>query len=109
MVICIAGKSEIAVNALQFILKNKLKDSKVVGLPNSGDDGVNGWQPSFKSACIKLNVPLVTLQDCYIEKKLIFISLESIAFGWGVLFFLIEGLFPSNEANASSRIVFTST
>lgn len=76
MVICIAGKNEIAVNALEFILKNKPRNCKVVGLPNPGDDGINGWQPSFKFACIKSNVSLVTLEDCYTEKDLIFLSLE---------------------------------
>ena len=76
MVICIAGKNEIAVNALKFILNNKPENYTVVGLPNTHDDGVNGWQPSFKFACISLKVPLVTLEECYKEKDLIFLSLE---------------------------------
>lgn len=76
MIICIAGKNEIAVNALHFILKNKPENCKVVGLANTDDDGVNKWQPSFKFACVNSNVPLVTLEDCYVEKDLIFLSLE---------------------------------
>ena len=76
MIICIAGKNEIAVNALEFILNNKPEDVTVVGLPNTGDDGVNGWQPSFRFACNKLNVRIVTLEECYDLEDLLFLSLE---------------------------------
>ena len=76
MIICLAGKNEIAVNALEFILKNKPEDATVVGLPNTGDDGVNGWQPSFRFACNKLNVRIVTLEECYAIEDLLFLSLE---------------------------------
>ena len=76
MIICIAGKNEIAVSALEFILKNKPANATVVGMPNIGDDGINGWQPSFKFACIKLNVRIVSLEECYAEEDLLFLSLE---------------------------------
>lgn len=76
MIICIAGKNEIAVIALEFIVKNKPADATVVGLSNTGDDGINGWQPSFRFACNKLKVRIVTLEECYDLDDLLFLSLE---------------------------------
>ncbi len=76
MIICIAGKNEIAVRGLQYILNNIPPNTQVFGILNKNDDGINSWQPSFKYACIKNNVPIVSLEACYALKDMIFISLE---------------------------------
>ena len=76
MIICIAGKNEIAVKGMQYILNNIPPDTQVYGILNKNDDGVNSWQPSFKHACIKNNVPIVSLEACYAFKDMIFLSLE---------------------------------
>ena len=44
--ICIAGKNQCAINALNFVYKN-YKKYKIVSLPNSSDNGVDGWQKSL--------------------------------------------------------------
>ena len=48
MYICVAGKNNCAINALKIILKSKIKNKKVLALPNKRDNGIDKWQPSFK-------------------------------------------------------------
>ena len=48
MYICIAGKNKCAVNALKLIIKNKIKKSNILVLPNNSDKGKDTWQPSLK-------------------------------------------------------------
>ncbi|HFU5778634.1 TPA: hypothetical protein ACH6IQ_001714, partial [Campylobacter jejuni] len=45
--ICIAGKNNIAVNSLQFILKNYFEADQIVVIPNKNDKGIDSWQKSL--------------------------------------------------------------
>jgi len=73
--ICVAGKNRIAVEGLSYILEN-FPAYTVVACTNANDDGIDGWQPSFKHFCEKNQVSIVTQKDLYEIEDLIFISLE---------------------------------
>ena len=76
MLICIAGKNEIAVFGLKLLLKKGISPHSIVAVTNKNDTGTHGWQPSFKKICLELNIAIVELQELYNQKDLIFISLE---------------------------------
>lgn len=73
--ICIAGKNNIAVNGLIYLLE-KYPNYNIIACTNSNDDGVNSWQNSFKYYCKKFNVPIFSLVELYNIEDFIFISLE---------------------------------
>ena len=73
--ICIAGKNQIAVNVLQFLLKAGVREELLV-CPIRDDDGVNSWQPSLRYYAIKNNIRTITIQQAQDIGDLVFISLE---------------------------------
>lgn len=72
--ICIAGKNQIAVNALQYLTFD-LKET-VLCLPNPEDDGRDGWQPSMRRWAGMHGLKIVSLDEIYDIPDLLFISLE---------------------------------
>ncbi len=74
--ICIAGKNEIAVFALQWLLKKGVPITSIVACTNKTDNGEHGWQPSYKKICERLGVKIVSLDELYSIDNLLFISLE---------------------------------
>lgn len=77
MKFCIAGKNNISVNALDYLI-NELHFSKenIFVVINKTDSGVNLWQKSLKKYALDNNIKIKTLEDCYDIKDLIFLSLE---------------------------------
>ncbi len=75
MKICIAGKNQIAVKALKYLIKMVGKEDLVV-CANQSDNGISGWQPSLRRYAAELGIRIESLQDLYDYKSLIFISLE---------------------------------
>lgn len=75
MKICIAGKNDIAVNALYYVIDKCGSDNTMVIL-NKNDCGKDGWQKSLKRAAIELNVKICSLEDVYNISDLCFFSLE---------------------------------
>jgi methionyl-tRNA formyltransferase len=73
---CIAGKNSIAINAVNILLQLKIKKENIVACFNRNDEGVNGWQPSFKDYCTRQRIQSVTLVDLYLIENLYFFSLE---------------------------------
>jgi methionyl-tRNA formyltransferase len=73
--ICIAGKNQIAINGLKYLIKN-FKNHNIFYLANKSDSGKDKWQPSFRKFANSINVKLITKNDLYCKKDLIFISLE---------------------------------
>lgn len=71
--IVIAGKNNIAVKALNFVLENFNDDLAVV--INENDFGEDGWQCSLKKHAIKNNVDVISLNEAY-ERADVFLSLE---------------------------------
>lgn len=72
MTLCIAGKNDIAVQALRTLAPLY----PVIALPNPDDDGVDGWQPSFRRAADALDVPITSLEELYPRHDVTFLSLE---------------------------------
>lgn len=77
-VICIAGKNNIAVDVLKYLIYNfKIQsDYKLVCILNNNEKDENTWQKSLKWHCQKYNIPIVSLEELYHIKNLIFLSLE---------------------------------
>ncbi|EAK4283901.1 hypothetical protein C3B33_07765 [Campylobacter upsaliensis] len=75
MKVCIAGKNDIAVNALEFLL-TFYEPKDLIVVPNQNDEGKDTWQRSLKKAAQKYGVKIVSLEKCYDVKDLLFISLE---------------------------------
>jgi methionyl-tRNA formyltransferase len=73
--ICIAGKNEIAVNALKY-LKDNYPNFNYSVILNKTEDGITGWQPSLSFTAKKLKVKEVSLAEVYDIEDLIFLSLE---------------------------------
>ncbi|HEF1355612.1 TPA: hypothetical protein R8R39_001559, partial [Campylobacter jejuni] len=74
--ICIAGKNNIAVNSLQFILKNYFEADQIVVIPNKNDKGIDSWQKSLLKFALDSNIKIVTLDEIYNIEQIIFFSLE---------------------------------
>lgn len=75
MILCIAGKNSIAVNAASYV-RTHHQDWKLLILPNLGDPGYDTWQPSLKRWALDSKVPVVQLEELYQIKDLAFVSLE---------------------------------
>jgi methionyl-tRNA formyltransferase len=72
--LCIAGKSQAAVDVLRGA--QSLSGIRIVCLPNANDGGVDGWQPSLLKAAREAGVETVTL-DCAMRRpELCFMSVE---------------------------------
>ena len=78
MIVCLAGKNNIAVDVLEYLIscREKLKKFDIVCIVNKNEDGKNGWQKSLKWYCEKHEILLTSLEDVYKIKDLVFISLE---------------------------------
>jgi len=77
MKICLAGKNQIAVNSIKFLIEEmNIKKEDLVICPNSNDSGMDRWQPSLKKLGTEMGINTSGLQDLYDLKDLIFISLE---------------------------------
>ncbi len=77
MKICIAGKNNIAVNALLYLINNlnfNRKDLLVV--TNRNDEGIDTWQKSLKKCAIESDINIRTLEEIYDIEDLLFLSLE---------------------------------
>jgi methionyl-tRNA formyltransferase len=75
MKICIAGKNSIAINICKFLNLN-YPLIELIGVVNKTDNGINKFEPSFKSFLHRNNVPEMDLEELYDIEDLIFISLE---------------------------------
>lgn len=75
--IIIAGKNNIAINVVRYILKSN-PSLNVYVIFNQNDDGIdNAWQKSFKKYCTGNElVTSITLEDSYEINNAIFLSLE---------------------------------
>ena len=73
--LCIAGKNKCAIDFLKYI-SSVINKEKILALPNKSDNGRDKWQPSFKKYAKKNNYKIISLNDLYKIKNLIFISIE---------------------------------
>lgn len=75
MIIAVAGKNNIAVSALEYLVNN-YKEHEFVIVCNKTENGINGWQKSLRFFANKHNIKEVVLSDLYKHQNLIFLSLE---------------------------------
>ena len=73
--ICLAGKNQIAVDALLHMIERGWQDRLLV-CPNRTDDGISRWQPSLIRFARELGIEVVTLNTAQEMDNLIFLSLE---------------------------------
>lgn len=73
--LCVAGKNQIAVNALKYIQKN-YSEHDIYFIPNKGDTGTDDWQPSFKKYGITSEAKQTSIDEIKSASNLIFLSLE---------------------------------
>lgn len=73
--ICIAGKNDIAVNVLEYLI-NKIENIRIVVICNLTETGRNSFQKSLRYFAKKWNISEVTLEELYRIEDLVFISLE---------------------------------
>lgn len=75
--LCIAGKNNIAVDVLAYVLKHQIyTNDEIVVICNKNDDGKNKWQKSLRFFAHYYNVREVKLEDVYRLPKILFLSLE---------------------------------
>jgi methionyl-tRNA formyltransferase len=74
-VIVIAGKNNIAVHALNSLVR-RVGSNAIVALPNKNDSGVNTWQQSLRLAANKKGVRVASLEDIEGSGVRLFVSLE---------------------------------
>jgi len=72
-VLVLAGKNNIAVNALNYVVDNYVGDFSIIC--NHTDDGHHGWQRSLKKTASDYGVREISLEEAY-EEATVFISLE---------------------------------
>lgn len=73
--ICLAGKNDIAVNALKYLIYElKLPKEDLFVVPNDTDTGVDSWQKSLRKVAREENIVICSLEECLNTD--VFISLE---------------------------------
>lgn len=75
MKVIIAGKNNIAVDVANWIMKNR-KDVEIFSVCNSTDNGIDGFQRSFKKFCTGKSIEIISLNDAYLIENALFLSLE---------------------------------
>lgn len=77
MIICIAGKNDIAVNILEFLLFEKgVSKNSIYVIPNKTDDGIDRWQKSLLRKAREFGIEISSLEQIYQIDELVFLSLE---------------------------------
>ena len=71
----IAGKNDIAVHGLELAL-SFLPKEKVAIVCNRNESGVDDWQRSLRKAAQRHGVKEISLEEAYVQAKILFLSLE---------------------------------
>lgn len=74
MLICIAGKNNIAVDVLEYLYNNEICELGITC--NKTETGIDSWQRSLRLAATRLGVKEYLLNELYDIEELIFLSLE---------------------------------
>jgi methionyl-tRNA formyltransferase len=76
VIICIAGKNDISVEILLYLLSKSVSREDILVIPNRTDKGKDSWQRSLLKKANQLNIKVATLSDAYHIDDLLFLSLE---------------------------------
>lgn len=75
MLICLAGKNNIAVDGLRILMQH-VPAAHIKVICNANDDGIDTWQKSLRKAAVLHNIDIISLEDSYRLSPTLFISLE---------------------------------
>lgn len=73
--ICIAGRNQICVDAIEYLLET-VPAERLVICPSEKDVGISGWQPSVRRFAREMGLTVMELAEVEKVKDLEFISLE---------------------------------
>ena len=73
--ICIAGKNQCAIDALNYLIK-KHRSFNIVALTNKSDMGKDEWQKSFRRFSFKKKIKILNLEELYKIDNLFLFSFE---------------------------------
>ena len=76
MKVCIAGKNNIAVEILLYLIELGIAKENICVIPNKTDGGKDNWQRSLLKKANELGIEVKTLEDVYSIENLLFLSLE---------------------------------
>lgn len=76
MFICIAGKNDIAVSILQYLIDNNNGRYKIGIVCNKNEIGKDTWQKSLRAFAQKNHIQEYVLEEIYPMENLLFLSLE---------------------------------
>lgn len=76
MFVCVAGKNNIGVDVLEYLIEHCNGRYELGVVCNNNETGVNTWQKSMRFFANKYGVKEYKLQEVYDIKNMIFISLE---------------------------------
>lgn len=77
LLLCIAGKNDIAVDAVDYVISEGiLSPSNICVAINGTDLGVDTWQKSLLKYAITNQIRVISLDDIYDNEDIVFISLE---------------------------------
>lgn len=77
MIICVAGKNNIAVNAVEYLINElSIDKTNIILVPNKNDNGQDSWQKSLKKYAMNNDITIKELPDVYKNEDMLFISLE---------------------------------
>ena len=74
-IICVAGMNKCSIDFLKFISSIIIKKNILV-LPSKRDKGIDTWQPSLRKYAKKHKYTIVSINELYKIKNLVFISIE---------------------------------
>ena len=73
--VCVAGKNEIALNALK-LLQTRFQNDEICVIPNRDDTGIDTWQPSLLKYARRERIAILTLEQVQQIPNVLFLSLE---------------------------------
>jgi len=76
MIICIAGKNNIAIEIVVYLLDKGINRNKILVIPNKTDHGNDSWQKSLLKFAKEEKIKPVRLEEVYNIENLLFLSLE---------------------------------
>lgn len=74
--VCIAGKNSIAIETMQYLLKNNFDRFELLASCNRTETGKNSWQKSYRKFLLENNIREVCLEELYEIDNLVFLSTE---------------------------------
>ena len=76
MFICVAGKNDIAVGILEYLIKNQNSRYELGVICNRTETGKNNWQKSLRYYAKENNIKEFFLDEVYDIPELVFLSME---------------------------------